>query len=98
MNAQSLPSFSSFTALLNPQMEMEKMEDIVHSSFSPSYSIFVMFCDYFFCELGLHFFLRPLCFIQLLLRFMCFCSCFSYNFRCFLKQFDLLGPPYKAIA
>lgn len=51
MNAQSLPSFSSFTALLNPQMEMEKMEDIVHSSFSPSYSIFVMFC-----ELGLHFF------------------------------------------
>lgn len=55
MNAQSLPPFSSFTALLNPQMEMEKMEDIVHSSFSPSYSIFVMFCDYFFCELGLHF-------------------------------------------
>lgn len=48
MNAQSLPSFSSFTALLNPQMEMEKMEDIVHSSFSPSYSIFVMFCDFFF--------------------------------------------------
>lgn len=56
MNAQSLPPFSSFTALLNPQMEMEKMEDIVHSSFSPSYSIFVMFCDYFFCELGLHLF------------------------------------------
>lgn len=56
MNAQSLPSFSSFTALLNPQMEMEKMEDIVHSSFSPSYSIFVLFCDYFFVSLGCIFF------------------------------------------
>lgn len=75
MNAQSLPSFSSFTALLNPQMEMEKMEDIVHSSFSPSYSIFIMFCDYFFCELGLHFF---------------YILCVLYNFCCVLCAFAVV--------
>lgn len=66
--------------------------------FLPHIVFLSCFVIIFFVSLGCIFFLRPLCFIQLLLRFMCFCSCFSYNFRCFLKQFDLLGPPYKAIA